>query len=144
MKKVKEEHNKSFDFKSNNNSNEKTLIKKQKDSFKNNDHNNSYLISENQQPSSISKSNLLSNKNSVFTSVNSGYYAQTKISTNESKSLLVSKVSDPESIEEMHYLLNKFCQKSKQMIIIQENHNISKNKTFMYKTVMLVDEVEIE
>jgi hypothetical protein len=102
-------------------------------------------LNTNNQHSPIRKSDVsnLSAKNSVFTSVNSGNYAQTKISTNESKSVLGMKMNDPESIEEMHYLYVKFHQKTKQMMHNQESRHPDQNKVFMYKTVVPVEEVDI-
>ncbi len=86
----------------------------------------------------------MSNKNSVFTSVNSGNYVPTKNSTNDSKTLFGVKMNEPESIEEMHYLYVKFHQKTKKMMSSQESLHTDKNKVFMFKTVVAVDEIDIE
>ena len=94
---------------------------------------------------SSSKKTNQSNNYSNYTSVNSANYSQTKISSsNESKNLQWTKITEPESIEEMHYMLIKFFQKSKQMIITQENHKINKNKSSNNKTVVMIDEIDIE
>ena len=88
-----------------------------------------------------------SNKQSVFASVNSPNYfnsKDSKISTNESKSVLGIKMIDPESIEEMHYLYVKFYQKSKQMMSSQENQNKTNSKVFLHRTVMHYDEIDLE